>query len=65
MKKVMLNRREALRISLASSALLLITGCSSLRKSESEQASNPQNCWLSANRILLSYSTFWKSDDPE
>lgn len=37
MKQVMLSRREALRISLASSALLLITGCSSLRKSESEQ----------------------------
>ena len=34
--KMTLNRREALRISLASSALLLIAGCSAFRKSESD-----------------------------
>jgi hypothetical protein len=36
MKTMTLNRREALRISLASSALLLIAGCSVFKKSESD-----------------------------
>ena len=36
METATLNRREALRISLASSALLLIAGCSAFRKSESD-----------------------------